>query len=191
MTKVKTKICPRCDAPLDPPWGRLAFKAKQRIYCSSICRRRASSKRARIIGRDNGSINAHKTKVARETRGRRCKWPHCGVDDEHHVKHWSSPLDTCPTCDRQLRRKPPCKRCGGPQYANRAEKSLHCPTCKPRQPKPGEVTVVLVCSATGQEREIIRRPDWVCPDGRSLAKAHDEGFLVIDVAPEIWAKYRA
>jgi len=54
----------------------------------------------------------------------------------------------------------------------------------------GQIVVVLVCSETGREREVIRKPSWTLPDGRLLADAHDDGVLVLDVEPKVWAKYR-
>jgi hypothetical protein len=122
--------------------------------------------------------------------GRLCKWEHCQVDDENHITHWNAPMDTCPSCYRQLSREAACKRCEGPQYHHKATESLYCPNCNPIRPKAGDVLVVLVCSVTGREREIVRKPHWSLPDGRILADVHDEGFLVLDVEPKVWAKYR-
>ncbi len=179
--------CLHCNAPFEVSWGRWTLQPKRRLYCGYRCR--TSAARARARARNPDYFRKARRKAARSVKGRICKWAHCRVDDKHHINNWNAPNDTCPSCAKQLHRKEPCTRCGGPQYGRKSN-SLVCPTCSPRAPKKGEALVVLVCSATGREREIVRSLYWVTPDGPKLATVHDDGIAVIDVAPDVWAKYR-
>jgi hypothetical protein len=72
----------------------------------------------------------------------------------------------------------------------RRHNSLYCPTCKPLTPNSGEVSITLVCSVTGRERNIVRSATWKLPDGTSLQSKAKFGFAVIDLAPKVWAKFR-
>jgi hypothetical protein len=126
----------------------------------------------------------------KSTRGRECKWPHCRVDDKDHIVNWNSPLDACPSCYRQILRLGPCKRCGGPRYHQRKLSTPYCPTCEPLVAKPGEVSVTLVCLATGKEHLLVRKISWRLPNGVPLSRVQDEGFAVIDVSPKVWAGIR-
>lgn len=186
----KLAECGYCNTAFEVVWGRWSRKVRRLRYCSPGCRNAANKIRAHAAARAKGWYRESAVRRNRATLGRQCKWEHCRVDDEHHIGNWNAPNDTCPSCIRQLHREAACARCGGPQYHSKALGKLQCPNCQPRQAQAGEIIVVLVCSATGREREIVRKPHWILPDGRKLAKAHDEGFLVIDVVPTVWAKYR-
>jgi len=128
------------------------------------------------------SVSGRESTRRQESRGRICQWEHCRVDDKYHVASWNAPQNICPSCCKQIERLGPCSWCGGPRYHRRYNKVLlYCPTCEPLEPSHTEISVTLVCSATGRERSIVRNKGWV-PDY--------DGFAVVDVHPKSWARKR-
>lgn len=189
----KVADCRECSTPFEVNWGNWrSLEPRRRLYCSRKCSQRNFRKRRKANAKLTGCTKKRDAynKRARANKGRMCKWAHCQVDDENHISFWGSSNDTCPSCSRQVRRMEACAKCSGPQYRDSTLNALRCPNCEPRQPQTGEILVVLLCSATDRERELLRRPDWKLPDGRKLRDAHEEGILVLDLAPKVWAKYR-
>jgi hypothetical protein len=167
-----------------------AWTTNNRRYCTDTCRKEASRDRRKLNGQSNEWRKEKKKIRNRKTQGRLCKWPHCRVDDTHHIESWNAPSDTCPSCYRQGQRVISCSRCGGPKYHHPHCNRLYCPSCEPREAKAGEVSVTLVCLATGKERQLVKRRNWKLSDGTRLSDVQDDGFAVIDVAPKVWARYR-
>ncbi len=189
MTSARCKHS-KCLKAFQIVWGPGSL-ANRRLYCSTQCRREAARLRQRLASkRDREKINAVRQRRNRAVTGRQCQWKHCQVDDSHHIGNWNSSSLICPSCAKQAQREGSCEHCDGPMYHHGLRKSLHCPNCYPVSVEPGEVSVTLVCLATGRERQLVRSPNWKLPDGTSLSKVQFEGFAVIDLAPKIWARYR-
>lgn len=184
----KSGKCIRCGDLWVNHWK--GSMGNNRLYCTDTCRKAAATERRRPAGRARCWDKEKKRVRNRLTTGRICKWPHCRVDDEYHIDSWNAPHDTCPSCYRQGQRVSSCSRCGGPCYHYPRSYGLYCPGCEPREAEAGEVSVTLVCSATGRERQLVKARNWKLSDGTRLADVQDEGFAVIDVEPKVWARYR-
>jgi hypothetical protein len=63
---------------------------------------------------------------------------------------------------------------------------LFCPTCEPRKIEPDDISLTLVCSVTGKEKDLVRSKRRKLPNG----KIPNRKFVVMTVAPEVWAKNR-
>jgi len=188
---MKTRRCnyPQCGALFEIVWGPGSL-ANKRLYCSPGCRIAYRKEKNRAVSKANGWYNERKKKRNKETKGNQCQYPHCQVDDKHHIESWNAPALICPSCYRQKDRVGSCSRCGGPRYHRPNCKSLYCPNCSPLLAQAGEVSVTLVCLATGRERQVVRKLHWRLPDGTKLADVQDEGYAVIDVEPKYWAGCR-
>lgn len=188
----RTAICEYslCGKEFPYIWGPGATGNRRR-YCSIGHSIDGQREKARLAAKRRGWDRASKRKENYRVIGRQCRWIHCQVDDEHHINSWNSVVDVCPSCYRQANRVGSCSRCSGPIYRSpRDRNSRYCPTCEPLTPIAGEVSVTLVCSVTGRERNIVRKPTWKLPDGTLLQDLAKFGFAVIDVKPEVWAKFR-
>ena len=187
--KVRCKY-KECNVLFESYWGPGSIW-NRRLYCSPGCRSAVKREAQRLYAKKRrGYINSVKLQRDRKISGRQCQWEHCQVDDENHIGNWNSPARTCPSCYRQALRVGSCTQCDGPLYHQPGGKPTYCPTCDPLYPKAGEVSLTLVCSATGREHQIVRKLSWKLPDGTPLSKVQDGGFAVVDLEPNIWAGFR-
>lgn len=182
-----------CGQLFDVVWGR-GSGGNRRSYCclGHRLKGRREKQKAREKAPHRRRIKyAKNLKDRQATKGRICKWKHCLVDDEFHVDLWNSGPDVCPSCYRQRQRVGLCGSCSGPLYkSSRRRNSIYCPTCEPITPNCGEVSITLVCSVTGRERQIVRSKRWKLPNGILLHSIANFGFAVIDLEPKVWARFR-
>lgn len=182
--KIQFIPCKFCGVRFRLDWS------KRRKYCSIGCYRSMRKQKNNERAKARRWELSRKCKARKASKGRQCRWAHCRVDDVNHSQYWNGPNDICSACYRQSQRVPACRRCSGPKYQHRRTGRYYCPTCEPRVPCRGEVSVTLVCNATGRERDVIRNRNWITPDGLKLSSIEDGGFAVIDLAPEVWAHYK-